>query len=246
MTSTEPASCTVCLDPLPNGDRIRTLPCADSFHTSCINEWLTDHNTCPNCITTVIVPTVSVPLDADLLGAYNMVNTIDANPPPILTAPPERSSIRHVLIIYAIIVAIFMCILLLFSAISTDGYNQRYDPSSTNCTQIERCEQIECHLEPPPCLNCVSEFDDPDCPDTHKQEWLAEHQLKFGDWMRHFTSGSKVYESDGTKRPNGAPFFYIIVILQSCICIAFYIYTVPRRPDGAQTVPAPGGHVVIR
>eukprot|EP00227_Mantoniella_beaufortii_P000398 CAMPEP_0197606370 /NCGR_PEP_ID=MMETSP1326-20131121/44909_1 /TAXON_ID=1155430 /ORGANISM="Genus nov. species nov., Strain RCC2288" /LENGTH=748 /DNA_ID=CAMNT_0043174275 /DNA_START=271 /DNA_END=2514 /DNA_ORIENTATION=- len=46
----EDASCSVCIEGFEDGDRLRMLPaCAHVFHRECIDEWLAQHTTCPNC-----------------------------------------------------------------------------------------------------------------------------------------------------------------------------------------------------
>ena len=43
-------SCAVCLDDFENGDRLRQLVvCSHQFHTSCLDEWLCQHDNCPLC-----------------------------------------------------------------------------------------------------------------------------------------------------------------------------------------------------
>lgn len=42
-------SCSVCLTVLSPGDRVKTLPCFDMFHSACIDKWLLAHKSCPVC-----------------------------------------------------------------------------------------------------------------------------------------------------------------------------------------------------
>ena len=43
-------TCTVCLEPLKRGLKMRQLPCFHYFHSNCLMEWLTKGNaTCPVC-----------------------------------------------------------------------------------------------------------------------------------------------------------------------------------------------------
>jgi hypothetical protein len=43
-------SCSVCLDDIKSGDKLRKLPCGHSFHLPCIDAWLTERqSTCPLC-----------------------------------------------------------------------------------------------------------------------------------------------------------------------------------------------------
>ena len=49
-------SCTVCQGDICEGDTVRTLPCDDkhTFHVVCVDPWISQHNTCPNCRAPVI------------------------------------------------------------------------------------------------------------------------------------------------------------------------------------------------
>lgn len=47
--STEPESCTICLEDLKAGVLVRTLNCTHTFHSSCILEWYLSKSTCPLC-----------------------------------------------------------------------------------------------------------------------------------------------------------------------------------------------------
>ena len=43
-------NCSICTEPLVQGDVVRVLmPCNHNFHVACIQPWLQDHDTCPNC-----------------------------------------------------------------------------------------------------------------------------------------------------------------------------------------------------
>ena len=42
-------TCTICLETFKEGDELRSIPCNHSFHSHCINTWLSNHNSCPNC-----------------------------------------------------------------------------------------------------------------------------------------------------------------------------------------------------
>jgi hypothetical protein len=42
-------SCPICLAEYQNEELIRTLPCAHSYHTDCIDTWLSTCNNCPLC-----------------------------------------------------------------------------------------------------------------------------------------------------------------------------------------------------
>ena len=43
--------CPICLDKVKQGEDVASLPCAHTFHHSCISLWLTRHNQCPVCRT---------------------------------------------------------------------------------------------------------------------------------------------------------------------------------------------------
>jgi hypothetical protein len=43
------AECTVCLEPLLQGQQARRLPCSHSFHPPCIDSWLLAKRKCPLC-----------------------------------------------------------------------------------------------------------------------------------------------------------------------------------------------------
>lgn len=47
--SQEVPCCSVCLCDAEDGDAMRTLPCAHSYHSACIDRWLGEHATCPVC-----------------------------------------------------------------------------------------------------------------------------------------------------------------------------------------------------
>lgn len=44
----DPAAC-FCLDNFEVGQQLRRLPCQHVFHQACIDTWLSNHTTCPNC-----------------------------------------------------------------------------------------------------------------------------------------------------------------------------------------------------
>ena len=51
----ETFTCTICLDIVEHGAFIRTLPaCGHKFHARCINQWLVNNTSCPNCRIDVI------------------------------------------------------------------------------------------------------------------------------------------------------------------------------------------------
>lgn len=43
------AECSICMEQVPLGTEVTVLPCKHWFHYSCIEMWLTQHNTCPHC-----------------------------------------------------------------------------------------------------------------------------------------------------------------------------------------------------
>ena len=48
-TEKEAPQCSVCIGDFEDGDVLRRLPCLHVFHQSCIDQWMTQHSTCPNC-----------------------------------------------------------------------------------------------------------------------------------------------------------------------------------------------------
>ncbi|XP_067945126.1 uncharacterized protein [Watersipora subatra] len=49
--------CTYCLEPLAVGETIRDLPCRHKFHKDCVEDWLIQNRTCPNCQGDILVAT---------------------------------------------------------------------------------------------------------------------------------------------------------------------------------------------
>ena len=45
----EVPQCSVCIGDFEEGEMLRRLPCLHVYHQSCIDQWMTQHNTCPNC-----------------------------------------------------------------------------------------------------------------------------------------------------------------------------------------------------
>lgn len=45
--------CAICMEHVENGQSVATLPCCHTFHSTCIKKWLTSHNQCPICRTSV-------------------------------------------------------------------------------------------------------------------------------------------------------------------------------------------------
>ena len=41
--------CLVCIEGFKDGDKVKKLPCNHTFHSDCINEWLSVKNECPYC-----------------------------------------------------------------------------------------------------------------------------------------------------------------------------------------------------
>lgn len=56
--------CTVCMEDIEDGEQYRSLQCCHSFHTKCIDQWLSgdssqdscDTDMCPNCRAAVVLP----------------------------------------------------------------------------------------------------------------------------------------------------------------------------------------------
>jgi len=46
--------CSICLEKYKVNDKILNLNCRHSFHKDCINIWLKDNNTCPQCRENII------------------------------------------------------------------------------------------------------------------------------------------------------------------------------------------------
>ena len=42
-------SCTICIADFEEGEMLRSLPCNHTFHKDCIDPWMLQHTTCPNC-----------------------------------------------------------------------------------------------------------------------------------------------------------------------------------------------------
>ena len=49
MDDSDLFSCTICIGDFEEGETLRRLPCNHVFHTSCIDPWMEQHTTCPNC-----------------------------------------------------------------------------------------------------------------------------------------------------------------------------------------------------
>ncbi len=47
----EAPQCSVCIMDFEEGEDLRRLPCLHVFHQACIDQWMTQHRTCPNCRT---------------------------------------------------------------------------------------------------------------------------------------------------------------------------------------------------
>lgn len=46
--------CSICLEKYKVNDKIMDLKCRHSFHKDCINHWLKNNNTCPQCRENII------------------------------------------------------------------------------------------------------------------------------------------------------------------------------------------------
>ena len=49
LGDTGKAECTICMDDVPVGQFVMSLPCGHWFHEACGTAWLKEHNTCPIC-----------------------------------------------------------------------------------------------------------------------------------------------------------------------------------------------------
>ena len=45
------SQCSICLEGFEEGQRMRCLPCAHSFHARCIRKWIQINPSCPECKT---------------------------------------------------------------------------------------------------------------------------------------------------------------------------------------------------
>nr|XP_043620559.1 RING-H2 finger protein ATL74-like [Erigeron canadensis] len=53
------AECSICLGHFVDGEKVRVLPeCNHEFHVKCVDQWLLDHMSCPNCRHLVAVPPI--------------------------------------------------------------------------------------------------------------------------------------------------------------------------------------------
>ena len=64
-------SCTICWEDIAE-EKKQVLRCNHAFHTGCINQWLNNNVTCPNCRANVRVTDADVPIETlrDLLSLY--------------------------------------------------------------------------------------------------------------------------------------------------------------------------------
>jgi len=49
VDETSAAQCSICHEIVQIGDEVRRLPCDHAFHQKCIDVWVLQHATCPNC-----------------------------------------------------------------------------------------------------------------------------------------------------------------------------------------------------
>tara|TARA_A100001015_G_scaffold224568_1_gene253240 strand:- start:3972 stop:4382 length:411 start_codon:yes stop_codon:yes gene_type:complete len=47
-------SCSICLEKYKVNDKVMNLKCRHSFHKDCLNKWLKNNNTCPQCRENII------------------------------------------------------------------------------------------------------------------------------------------------------------------------------------------------
>ncbi|KAI5130215.1 E3 Ubiquitin-Protein Ligase Rlim [Manis pentadactyla] len=59
-------SCCICITDYKEGTKVRILPCSHSFHTYCIDRWLTEKHTCPLCRSELA--------DADIVEDYGSIH----------------------------------------------------------------------------------------------------------------------------------------------------------------------------
>ncbi|CAH1418683.1 unnamed protein product [Lactuca virosa] len=51
--------CSICLGDFVNGEKVRVLPeCNHEFHVKCVDKWLNEHASCPNCRRSLVPPKV--------------------------------------------------------------------------------------------------------------------------------------------------------------------------------------------
>jgi len=61
----EAPQCSVCIGDFEEGDVLRRLPCMHVFHQSCIDPWMTQHSTCPNCRWVLFSPPPPPPVNIE-------------------------------------------------------------------------------------------------------------------------------------------------------------------------------------
>jgi hypothetical protein len=81
--------CSVCLEEFRLGEQLRVLPCKHLFHQKCIDDWLTNANTCP-------VDGMAVPIDGREEDGEDTAEGDDA-----FTAPPHGGARQGVLAVGA-------------------------------------------------------------------------------------------------------------------------------------------------
>ena len=54
LETSENTDCSVCLEKMNHGDNIIQLICGHIYHKDCVDGWLLNHNTCPNCRKSII------------------------------------------------------------------------------------------------------------------------------------------------------------------------------------------------
>lgn len=47
-------SCSICLEPFVNNTKVNKTICGHMYHVKCIDNWLLNNNSCPNCRTVVL------------------------------------------------------------------------------------------------------------------------------------------------------------------------------------------------
>eukprot|EP00740_Mantoniella_antarctica_P009749 CAMPEP_0181386778 /NCGR_PEP_ID=MMETSP1106-20121128/23335_1 /TAXON_ID=81844 /ORGANISM="Mantoniella antarctica, Strain SL-175" /LENGTH=921 /DNA_ID=CAMNT_0023507049 /DNA_START=232 /DNA_END=2997 /DNA_ORIENTATION=+ len=99
----EDASCSVCIEAFEEGDDLRSLPsCQHVFHKACIDEWLAQHTTCPNCRASLVpvpdVPALGTGLEATSGGEADDAGEVVTVPAPRPAGPvlsPRRTERRR-------------------------------------------------------------------------------------------------------------------------------------------------------
>ncbi|KAL6757925.1 hypothetical protein V8C86DRAFT_1605236 [Haematococcus lacustris] len=79
-------SCPVCLCEYEAGDAMRKLPCSHEFHMPCIDNWMSQHQTCPVCREVLVPQSV---LDAQDAAANAAAAAIESQQLTVIYVPDE-------------------------------------------------------------------------------------------------------------------------------------------------------------